>query len=113
MSSIDPQLLEALPARVQGVEVQSPVLTVFGEQWSLTIACPWEGEVGGRALSWEDDDIVERAWNLVGEDLLAVLQDGSAVRFEFSAGTLIVTPDTDTDPWVLQLPGGLLVGSIR
>lgn len=112
MNSIDPHLLQDLPVRVAGVEVQSPILTVFGQRWSLTIACPWEGTVGGHALSWEADDIEDRAWDLVGEDLLAVLQVGSAVTFHFSAGALIATPDTDLDPWVLQLPAGLLVGRI-
>ncbi|KGM13802.1 hypothetical protein [Cellulomonas bogoriensis] len=80
MTGIDP--LGALPARVEGVEVQDPILTMFGEGWAMTIACPWEG----------------------------VRKLGPAVAFEFSSGTLIVTPDTDVDPWVLQLPGGLVVG---
>jgi hypothetical protein len=108
MTGVDP--LAALPVRVEGVEVQDPILTVFGEGWALTIACPWEGTIGGRALSCEDGDLEDRCWDLVGEDLVAVRQDGPAVGFEFSTGTLIVTPDTDVDPWVLQLPGGLLVG---
>lgn len=102
--------LAGLPVRVQGVEVQDPILTLFGEGWGLTIACPWEGTIGGRALSWEDDDIEDRSWDLVGQDLVAVRHDGSMVKFEFSAGTLIATPDTDVDPWVLQLPGGVVVG---
>lgn len=108
MTGIDP--LGALPVRVEGVEVQDPVLTMFGENWALTIACPWEGTIGGRSLSWEDRDLEDRSWDMVGEDLVAVRQDGPAVEFEFSNGSLIVTPDTDVDPWMLQLPGGLVVG---
>jgi hypothetical protein len=108
MTDIDP--LAALPVRVQGVEVQDPILTLFGEGWALTIACPWEGTIGGRALSWEDPDIEDRSWDLVGEDLVAVRQGGPAVEFEFTTGSLTVTPDIDVDPWVLQLPGGLVVG---
>jgi hypothetical protein len=108
MTGID--LLAALPVRVQGVEVQDPILTLFGEGWALTIACPWEGTIGGCALSWVDRDVEDRSWDLVGEDLVAVRQGGPAVEFEFSTGSLIVTPDTDVDPWVLQLPGGLVVG---
>lgn len=111
MTGIDP--LAGLPVHIQGVELQDPILTLFGEGWALTIACPWEGTIGGRALSWEDDDIEDRSWDLVGEDLVAVRQDGPADTFEFSAGTLTVTPDTDVDPWVLQLPGGLVVGRTR
>lgn len=108
MTGLNP--LAGLPVRVKGVEVQDPILTLFGEGWGLTIACPWEGTISGHALSWEDDDIEDRSWGLVGEDLVAVRQDGPAVEFEFSSGTLIVTPDTDVDPWVLELPGGLVVG---
>jgi hypothetical protein len=108
VTGIDP--LAGLPVRVQGVEVQDPILTLFGEGWGLTIACPWEGTIGWRALSWEDDDIEDRSRDLVGQDLVAVRQDGPAVKFEFSAGTLTVTPDQDVDPWVLLLPDGLVVG---
>lgn len=99
-----------LPVRVEGVEVKDPILTLFGEGWSLTIACPWEGAVAGRPLSWEADDIEDWVWDLVGGTLDAVRQEGSAVRFSFSTGTLIATPDTDLDPWVLKLPSGLVVG---
>lgn len=110
MTNTDSQLLEALPVRVRGVEVQDPVLTLFGDEWSFTIACPWEGEIGGRAVSWEDDDLEGRAWDLVGAELVSVRQEGAVARFGFSAGFLLVSPDTDVDPWVLRLPGGLLVG---
>lgn len=108
MTGIDP--LEGLPVRIQGVEVQDPILVLFGERWGLTIACPWEGNIGGRALSWAGDDIEDRSWDLVGQDLIAVRQEGPVVRLEFSAATILMTPDTDIDPWVLQLPGGLVVG---
>lgn len=108
MTGIDP--LAALPVRVDGVEVQDPILTLYGEGWALTIACPWQGTIGGRALSWEDGDLEDRSWDLVGEELVAVRQDGPAVEFRFSTGTLIASADTDMDPWVLELPGGLVVG---
>ncbi len=108
MTATDP--LTALPVRIDGVEVQDPILTLFGEGWALTIACPWEGTIGGRALTWEDDDLEDRCWDLIGQDLVALRQEGPAVEFEFSTGTLIATADTDVDPWVLQLPGGLVVG---
>lgn len=110
MTNDDSQLLSALPLRVTGVEVQDPVLTLFGDNWSLTIACPWQGEVCGQSISWEDHDLDDRAWELVGEELVSVQHESSPARFAFSAGVLLVTPDTDMDPWVLKLPGGLLVG---
>lgn len=113
MKRSDDELLQALPARVLGVEVQDPVLVLFGDDWSLTVACPWEGNVGGIGLSWEDRELEDRAWDLVGQDLVAVRQQAGSVRFEFSAATLVATPDTDLDPWVLRLPGGLMVGRLR
>jgi hypothetical protein len=112
MNGIESEVLVALPVRVEGIEVQDPVLVLFGEQWSLTVACPWSGTVRGRDLSWEDDDVEDRAWDLVGEELTSVQQEGRSIRFGFSGGTLLVTPDTDLDPWVLRLPGGLLVGRV-
>lgn len=110
MSLLDAHLLNDLPLRVVGVEVQSPVLTLFGDEWSLTIACPWDGIVGGRKMSWEDDDIEDWAWDLIGEDLVTVEEHGSAVRFKFLNASLTAAPDSDLDPWVLSLPGGVLVG---
>lgn len=108
MTDIDP--LVALPVRVKGVEVQDPIVIVYGEGWGLTIACPWQGAVDGQAVSWADGDIEDRFWSLVGEELVAVLQGGDITEFKFSSSTLIAIPDTDMDPWVLALPGGLIVG---
>lgn len=34
-----------LPVRVTGVEVQDPVIVLFGDGWSLSVACPWRGVV--------------------------------------------------------------------
>jgi hypothetical protein len=112
MSGIESEVLAALPVRVAGVEVQDPVLVFFGEGWSLTIACPWTGMVRGNGLSWEDDDLEDRVWDLVGDELVSIQQEGRSIRFGFLGGTLLATPDTDLDPWVLRLPGGLLVGRV-
>jgi hypothetical protein len=114
MSVIDFELLEALPVRVKYVGNQGPVLTVSGDQWGLTFMSPWEGTIGGRAISdhYDDDDINELALGLIGQDLVAVWQEGPSVRFEFSAASLVVTPDTDYSPWVLSLPGGFMVGRV-
>ena len=108
MIDFDP--LAALPVCVRGVEEQSGILTLFGDDWGLAIACDWEGTVGGRALSWDDDDMEDRVWDLIGEDLVAVVDEGTVVRFEFSEATLIATPNDYWDPWVLDVRGHLLVG---
>ena len=65
--------------------------------------------VAGRALSW-DDDMEDRVWDLIGEDLVAVVDEGSVVRFNLSEATLIATPDEYWDPWVLEVRGHFLAG---
>ncbi|NTW38871.1 MAG: hypothetical protein HGA44_03115 [Cellulomonadaceae bacterium] len=64
-------------------------------------------------MSWLADGLEDQCWDLVGEDLVALRRDGPVVAFEFSAATLIATADTEVDPWVLQLPGGLVVGGME
>jgi hypothetical protein len=103
---------EDLPLRVTGIEVQDPMVTVFGEGWALTLACPWEGAIRDCRFSWEDDDVEDRAWDLVGQDLVAVDVSADAATFRFSSGWLKATPDTDFDPWVMRLPSGIFVGSL-
>jgi hypothetical protein len=112
MSVIDFELLEALPVRVKGVGDQGLTLNMFGDQWALTFMSSWEGTICGRAISdhYDDDYINERALDLIGQDLVAVRQEGLSVRFEFSAASLVVTPDSDYEPWVLSLPIGIVVG---
>ena len=31
-----------LPRQIRGLEVNDPVLTLYGDDWSLTLMCPWE-----------------------------------------------------------------------
>lgn len=102
-----------LPRRVRGLEVQDPIVTVFGEDWSLTVACPWSGDVDGHMLSWEDESIEETLWDLVGQDLVSVDRLGPRVRFRFTEAELVAVPDSDLDPWVLTLPSGISVGSLE
>ncbi|RMI14432.1 hypothetical protein [Cellulomonas triticagri] len=109
---VDAHLLEALPLPVEGVEIQSPILTLFGREWNLTVACPWRGRIGSRDLDWEDDDMESVARDLIDSDLVAVRQVGASVEFAFSRGTLTATPDSNLDPWVMALPGGLMVGRV-
>lgn len=110
MNSVELELLQTLPRRVLGVEVQDPILTLYGEQWSLTVFGPWEGTLHGRTLVWEEDDLEDWSWDLIGQDLLTVREEDTLIRFEFSAGSLVVTSDSDWEPWVLRLPAGVLVG---
>ena len=38
-----------LPRQIRGLEVNDPVLTLYGDDWSLTLMCPWKIERAGRA----------------------------------------------------------------
>lgn len=64
---------ERLPVTVQEIEFNDPLLTIFGQGRSLNLACPWDGTIHPAGLSWEDDDVEDRAWELVGADLIAVV----------------------------------------
>jgi hypothetical protein len=101
-----------LPVRVTGVEVQDPVIVLFGDGWSLSVACPWRGVVAELPITWLDDDIEDRIWDVVGEDLISVQNEGRDVRFVFTRSVIVATPDVDLDPWVLALPGNVVVGSV-
>ena len=66
----------------------------------------------GLPVSWEDDDVEDRAWDLVGMELMSV-DNGSAgeIDFHLTEATLRVRPDSDLDPWVLRLPSYIAVGT--
>lgn len=104
---------ERLPVRVREIEYNDPFLTIIGDDWSLNLACPWEGNVGSDQLSWEDEDVEDRAWELVGLDLVAVVDaEPGVIDFHFTSGVLHIRPDTDLDPWVLHLPDVVVVGTM-
>jgi hypothetical protein len=93
--------------------VQDPIVTVFGEDWSLTLACPWSGVVNGHTLTWEDETIEDVLWDLVGQDLVGFDRRGPSTYFRFTSAELIAEPDSDLDPWVLTFPSGVVVGTLE
>lgn len=102
-----------LPVRVAELSYNDPFLTVFGSGWSLNLACPWKGTIASPEVSWDDDDVEDLAWELIGTGLISV-DDGAPgeIDFRFTDAVLHVRPDTDLDPWVLRLPGVVAVGGI-
>ena len=103
-----------LPRQIRGLEVNDPVLTLYGDDWSLTLMCPWEVRGPDGGFSWESKSIEDEAWELVGHSLLSVsAMDADLVDpvFDLSGGISIrVSADTDLDPWTLRLPHVVLVG---
>lgn len=104
----------SLPLKVLGLEVGDPVLTVFGDDWSLSLVCPWTLDGPGLFTSWEAEDIERAANTLVGrrlEDVSARDSDATDPVFRFSGGLrLKVLADTDLDPWAMMVPGHVVIG---
>lgn len=108
------EIAGALPLVVQGVEVNDPVLTLFGEGWSLTVMCPWALTGSGFATTWESENIEDDVWNLIGLSIVAVSADDSSVidpTFVLDSDVkLAIHADTDCAPWAIKLPGVVVVG---
>ncbi|HWM56964.1 MAG TPA: hypothetical protein VNO83_03935 [Pseudonocardia sp.] len=103
----------ALPRTIRGIEFNDPVLSMHGEEWSLALMCPWRIDGPGRSYTWESETIEDDAWDLSGHSLVAVSSDSPDIVdpvFVLDGGIRIeVHADTDLDPWVLRLPGGLII----
>jgi hypothetical protein len=103
-----------LPRAIRAVEFADPVLTIIGEEWSLNLMCPWQIEGPDWSYTWESETIDDDAWELVGHNLIGILSPTPDILdpvFEFDGGIrLSVLADSDIDPWVLRLPGLIIVG---
>jgi hypothetical protein len=103
-----------LPLVVGSVEYADPVLTISGDEWSLSVVCPWRLTSSGEllaALGLEGADAAVE--QLVGSELEMVdaKTDLKDPVFEFSGGRrLEVFADTNVDPWVMHLDDLVFVG---
>lgn len=103
----------ALPLVIRGFELTDPVLTVFGEEWSLTLMCPWTVDGPDVKTSWESEHLEDEAWELLGRAIVGVLADEDVVDPTFLLTgdvELSVDADTDLDPWTLTLPTIVVTG---
>ena len=88
-------LRAAMPLTISGVEVNDPVLTVFGKGWSLTIWCDWS--VRGLDLDCGSDDLEDRAWDLVGQSLLGfTVEAGQAPAFQLTGDHALVLEEGES-----------------
>lgn len=104
-------VLASAPLRIGEIEYNDPVLILAGDDWSLALECPWhiEDGLGAVVVRWDDESVEDRAWDLIGASVRAAEDAGGgdrpATALRLSDGLrLVITPDTDLDPWVLQLP---------
>ena len=85
-----------LPRQIRGLEVNDPILTLYGDDWSLTLMCPWKVEAPGGGFGWESESIEDEAWELVGHSLLSVSPTDVYPVFELSEGSSSECPPTPT-----------------
>lgn len=112
MSTYD-TIVQALPLTIQGVEVMDPVLTLFGDGWSLTLMCPWTVQGPGISSSWESEDLEDEVWDLVGHQITSLTAGPDVIdpTFHLSGEIgLAVQADSDLDPWTLMIPGLVVTG---
>lgn len=104
-----------LPLRVDAVVVNDPIITLVGQGWALTLACPWRLVDGSiTRTAWDRPDVDNAMRHLVNHHLVAVRQapNGFDPIFSFGEGLdLEVSADTDLDPWVMHTMGRTFVGA--
>ncbi|GAA0973651.1 hypothetical protein ENKNEFLB_00441 [Nocardioides aquaticus] len=106
-------LREALPLQIRGTETTDPVVTLFGESWSLTLWCDWTVE--SMSLSSSSPDLEDRVWDLVSLSIvgLEVVENVGPI-FRLSSGhQLALMEGDDEEPWVMQIPGLIITGGTR
>lgn len=108
------EIRRRLPLLVTGVESADPCTNLLGDGWNLALTCPWSLHLDERHWHWEHPDLDDAAWDLIGRHLTSVEAgtDGpGAVTFHFGDDARIeVTPDTDLDPWAMDLSEIVIVG---
>jgi hypothetical protein len=106
----------ALPLQVEDVEYQDPSFVLSGQEWSLSLECPWRmrNESGQLWFSWSSTNTSDLVLPLTGRLISSISPNISTgdLACTFSDGTrLEVFADTDLDPWVLRIPNLILVGA--
>jgi len=99
------------PLAIREIQYSDPTMTLVGDAWSLSVVCPWhiEDAIGATALDSEAEGVEDAACDLIGVSVLAAEahdageHPGTALRLS-NGHRLIIEPDTDLDPWVMQLP---------
>jgi hypothetical protein len=102
-------LARRLPWRIRSVEWADPSLMVAGDDWSLTVSSSWRvTSPAGIAFSCSSADAEDRAWDLVGAQVVRIDRRGGGVVcdpiFVLSGDlALEVFSDTKLDSWVLRV----------
>ncbi len=112
--ALEDLVARSLPLRIGRVDVNDPVVSLSGEGWFLSIACPWDLVGPDVVFDWETDPFDEVLQKLVGTSLQSVTAEGELLVdpvFHFDSGiSIVVRADSDLDPWVFRIQGIVLVG---
>lgn len=110
-------LSRALPLTIESVEWADPVLLIGGDEWSLTVSCPWR-VVSSAALEFGcwDLDVATRVAELQHVTITDVRRQAVVVAvdpvFALSNGTFLELVSVDAvEPWVLRVAGQVFVAS--
>lgn len=105
-------IIAALPLRVDEVHLSDPVITLTGDEWSLTVWCPFR--VTGLDFGWDSEDLEDRVWDLIGYSIQDFATRADGPVFGFGDGVeLILEEGDDGEPWVLKIPGRILTAGTR
>jgi len=114
------------PFKIGEVDYPDPVVTLAGDNWSLSMLCPWKLLHHGSVVVDPDnmtesgetatEIVTDAVWELVGHSIIEVRQSKSnqndptfILTGEYS---IEVAADTDLDPWVMSVPGITFVGTM-
>jgi hypothetical protein len=108
------------------VNYPDPVVSFAGDDWALSMVCPWKLLHCGSVVV-DPDNLVESdvaateivtdaVWELIGHSIIKVRRSGTNQNDPISVLTgnysIDVAADTDLDPWVMSVPGITFVGTM-
>lgn len=112
--------------KINRVDYPDPVVSFAGDDWALSMLCPWKLLHRGSVVV-DPDNLVESEevateivtdaiWELIGHSIIEVRQSTTNPNdptFVLSGDYSIeVAADTDLDPWVMSVPGITFVGTM-
>lgn len=117
--SLIAKVAKQLPLRISTVEWTDPTLVLAGQGWSLSLTCPWRAVTPqGSAFGWDSPDVEDRAWDLIGAEVISVVRQASGAfadpAFVLSNGVILeVLSDSELDPWNLRVEGVTVLGPLQ
>lgn len=108
-----------LPLAITDIEHNDPAILLRGDDWSLSIVCPWRlCQYDRLVCAYGDPDAEPRTRLLIGAEVIEVVAQSMLQRyrdpaFRISGGySLEIFSDTDLDPWAVMLPERTFVGPL-